>query len=694
MTDREPNNQPANSHEPAPLLAARVDTPRLSKRIRRFLLGSPVASEHLEHTLLPKILALPVFASDAISSVAYATQQIVLALGAAGLWVASQRSQYTHYTLLLSGAIVLLLGIVVISYWQTIFGYPSGGGSYIVSKDNLGTVAGLVAASALLIDYVLTVSVSIAAGVQNLEDVPLFASWHVKDHLVLYCLLAIAVLTYANLRGLKESGMLFALPTYAFVTMCYLMIGIGIAGPFLGWHPHAQYVNQLWQGRAAGAAGTLGILVLLKAFANGCSAMTGTEAVSNGIPAFKEPKSRNAALTLVAMGAILGTIFIGISWLAMKLHVVYWELGSNNTAPAVIDQVSGAIFGKSGAWGVAYVATQVFTALILVLAANTSFADFPRLSSILARDRFLPKQLANVGDKLVFNNGIVLLGVAAGLLIVIKQGSVDALIPLYAIGVFMAFTLSQSGMVQHWRRERGAGWMRKAVINGIGASATFIVLLDIAAEKFLEGAWIVLILILLFVLMFRKVYSHYVDVADQLRMRNYAPPASPLTNTVLVLVPGLHRGVMPALEYARTLSQDCRAVYIESDSTLTERLKQQWEKWAQDVPLVILNSPYRSLIGPIMQYLDAVLAERRNHLVTVVVPEYVPTKWWHSLLHGNSGLLLKLALLGRRDVIVANVRYYLEQRVEPVSAEALAEEMTHPTTPHLPPAAEHPQAEA
>jgi len=625
--------------------------------LRRLIFGKPIPSERMQHTLLPKRLALPVFASDAISSVAYATQQIILALGGAGLWVMSQRAAYTHYTMLLTGLIVLLLTVVVVSYWQTIFGYPSGGGSYIVSKDNLGALPGLVAAAALLIDYVLTVSVSIAAGVQNLQSIPLLAPMKVESHLVLYCLIAICVLTLANLRGLKESGTLFALPTYLFVFMCYGLIGLGILGPLFGWHMHTEYVNQEWHG--VGVVQVFGVAVLLRAFANGCSAMTGTEAVSNGIPAFRPNKSRNAALTLVAMGTILGTIFLGISYLATRFHVVYWENGGQ-TAPAVIDQISGAVFGKTGPFAWAYVTTQVATALILVLAANTSFADFPRLASILARDGYLPKQLSNLGDKLVFNNGILLLGLFAGLLIVLKKGSVDALIPLYAIGVFLAFTLSQTGMVVHWKKERGRHWQRKALINGIGGAATLLVLADIAFEKFAEGAWAILVLIVVLVLCFRAIAHHYADTADQLRLRPGEHPAPTIRhNTVLLLVPGLHRGVLPALEYAKCLSDNFRAVYIEVEPEATASVLSAWERWAEGIPLVVLKSPYRSLIQPLMAYLDQVEAEFQDDIVTVVIPEAVPARWWHHLLHGQMGLRLKLALLGRNDVVVANVRYPL-----------------------------------
>ena len=657
----------------------------LTRRLRRFLLGNPVSSEHMEHTLLPKILALPVFASDAISSVAYATQQIILALGASGLYLLNYKDTYTTNTLLIAGLIVALLVIVVFSYWQTIFAYPKGGGSYIVSKDNLGPLPGLIAGAALLIDYVLTVSVSIASGVQNLASIPFVKHWNLEAHLVIWCLMFIALLTLMNLRGLKESGSVFAVFTYGFVIMCYVMIAVALVGPLLGWGPHLSEIHEVyrkWPGAAEAAtksAQTFGALVLLRAFANGCSAMTGTEAVSDGIPAFQEPKSKNAALTLLAMGVILGSIFIGVTWLAMHLHVVYWEAGGK-TAPAVIDQISGAVFGKTGLLSFAYLLTQFFTAAVLVLAANTAYADFPRLASFLARDRYAPKQFANPGDKLVFNNGIILLGLFAAALIIAKKGQVDALIPLYATGVFTAFTLSQSAMVMRWNRLRGPGWLRKACINGFGAFTTATVLCFIVYEKFKEGAWIVLLLIVAIVMLFRKVHDHYADVAAQLRLPKAPQPEIPLTNTFLVMVPGLHQGVLPALKYAISLTPDCRAVYIETDDERTQQLKARWEEWGMDVPLVILNSTYRSLISPIMRYLDAVQAEQRNHVVTVVVPEFVPTKRWQSLLHGNSGLLLKLALLRRRDIIVTNVRYYLQHMDEPPPMDALAEEVAPITT--------------
>lgn len=633
--------------------------------IRRVLFGSPIETAHQEHSLLTRLIALPVFASDAISSVAYASQEILLALGAAGLWTLANRQLYTDLTLGITAAIVFLLVVVVTSYWQTVFAYPSGGGSYIVSKDNLGTTAGLIAGAALLIDYVLTVSVSIASGVQNLTATPILQRF--QNDQVLLCILAIGLLTLANLRGLKESGTFFAIFTYTFVIMALVMIFLGIVGPMIGWQIHREAVNQViprgaYSGVSPSLMGIALVGLVLRAFANGCAAMTGTEAVSNGVPAFRKPKSLNAALTLAAMGAILACLFLGISWIATSLHVVYWKHGNDTSLP-VIDQISGAIFGKTGnpiRVGLYYL-MQVATGAILLLAANTSFADFPRLASLMARDRFLPRQLTNVGDKLVFSNGIALLGILAMVLVAAFGGVVDRLIPLYAVGVFTAFTLSQSGMVKHWFRLRTPGWHTKAFINGLGATCTAIVLGTILVEKGPEGAyWVVLVAALLLVL-FRRVSSHYDWVRSKLSLVNWRPASSPFSNTVLVLVPSLHRGVFPALDYARSLSPDCRAINIEIDPNDTARLRREWEQYVgDDIPMVILPSLYRSLIAPLLVYLDAVRAERPNHVVTVVVPEFVSKRWWHSLLHNKNGLLLRHYLLSRPGVVVCNVRYFLD----------------------------------
>jgi amino acid transporter len=621
---------------------------------RKLLFGRPVASEHQEHTKLPKILALPVVASDALSSVAYATQQILLALGAAGLWTLQHKETYTNLTLGITAAIVFLLVVVATSYWQTIFAYPSGGGSYIVSKDNLGTTAGLIAGGALLIDYVLTVAVSIAAGVQNLLSTPVMA--HFQHDIVPFCVIFVLILTFANMRGLKESGSLFAIPTYSFVIMAVVMIVLGIFGHTTPIPQSEQVIPKEAYNPAGALFGLALVGLVLRGFANGCSAMTGVEAVSNGIPAFRKPESRNAALTLLAMAAILGTIFLGISWLAVKLHVVYWEHGTHTATP-VIDQISSSIFGKGQPL---YYVMQFATTLILVLAANTSYADFPRLASIMARDGFLPRQLSNLGDKLVYSNGIVLLGLFSILLVVGFKGKVDDLIPLYAVGVFTAFTLSQGGMVKHWKKERGKGWVTKALINGFGSFCTGIVLLDIIYEKGPEGAWVVIVLVAVLVYMFTVINKHYRQIRQALSMEGYVPQKSASANTVLVLVPRLNRGVMQAIEYGSDLGADVRGVHIESDTSSTQELAQQWEKWVGDMPLVVLPSPYRSVVGPLLAYLDEVERERPDTNITVVVPEAVTGKWWHSLLHANYGALIKLYLLNRRNVVVANVRYFID----------------------------------
>ena len=637
----------------------------LLHQLRQLLLGKALSSEHMEHTLLSKLIALPVFSSDAISSVAYATQEIVLVMGAAGLWSLSQGGGYTHYTLLVSALIVALLVIVVTSYWQTIFAYPSGGGSYIVSKENLGTNWSLIAAGALLIDYVLTVSVSIASGVQNLAGVPFLTRFHPDRHLVPICLFFIVLLIIANLRGLKESGSLFAIPTYVFVGLCYLMIALGLFGGIVGWHAHMEQINDVyahvpdeWKNTQRNV-GAVGILVLMRAFANGCSAMTGTEAVSNGIPAFQEPKSKNAAQTLLAMGIILGTLFMGVSFLATRLHVVYYD-----GAPAVIDQISGAVFGKTGAMSLLYLLTQFFTAAILVLAANTSFADFPRLSSILARDSFLPKQFHKLGDRLVYSNGILILGIFAGVLLVVKRGNVDALIPLYATGVFTAFTLSQAGMVHHWLKlkgdpEAGKGWQWRMAVNGLGAFVTFVVLCTILIEKFREGAWISVLLTALLFFMFKKIHRHYTDVIEA-NKRVTLDPNPPTENTVLVLVGALNQGTIRALEYGKLLSTRCRAVHVESEPGDSQKLQEQWPTFGLGVPLVILSSPLRQVARPIKRYINEVHKEHDNDYVTLIIPEAVPEKGWQQLLHGQVGLRLKVAFLGHSDVIVSNVRYRLE----------------------------------
>lgn len=634
------------------------------KALRTLIYGQPLATGRFETNRLRKLFALPVFCSDAISSVAYGGQQILLALTMAGLWLPQYSNLYSHHTIFISLLIALVLFFVSVSYWQTIFAYPSGGGSYIVTKDNLGTTPGLVAAAALLIDYVLCVSVSIASGMQNLRDVPLLSGLDISHHMVIYCVGAIVLMTWLNLRGLRQPALFFAIPVYVFIFMCYVMIVLGFGADHFGWTLHREYANQIVPSAVVSgmAASAFGIAVVLRAFATGCSALTGVEAVSNGIPAFQEPQSKNAAVTLVWMAIILGTIFIGVSALAVKLHIVYWE-NHGTSAAAVIDQISGTVFGKQGIGSIFYNITQFATALILLIAAQTSFADFPRVASILARDGFMPRQLANLGDRLAFDNGIVILGILSTVFIVAKKGSVDLLIPFFTIGVFLAFTLSQVGMVRHWFKVRNSGWPVKACLNGIGALATFVVLIDIVMEKFIDGAWFVIILICFLFFAFKKIAAHYQSLDQNLTITEKSYSAKPLQSCVLVLVQGIHTGTMKSLNYARSISNDCQAIYVEINPEATATLKDQWKLLFPDIPLVVLASPFRSLLRPFLAYLDEVHKEHPHKTLTVVVGEYVPSKWWHTLLHGNTGLLLKLALLGRPDVVVANVRYCVDGAV-------------------------------
>lgn len=605
--------------------------------LRRIIFGAPLPTEQAEFQRLPKILALPVFASDALSSSAYATQEILLNLTLAHL--AGMR-----FTLPLTMAILVLLAIVTTSYTQTVYAYPSGGGAYIVASDNLSVQLGLFAAAALLTDYVLTVAVSVAAGIQQLTSLapPLYP---LTTHL---CLLVILTITLTNLRGVKESGTLFAFPVYFFLASMYAMIVWGI----FSHHVLRQPLHPLNQTiPAATTVVTAGLL--LKAFSSGCAALTGVEAISNGVRAFRLPESRNAAVTLLVMSALLGGLTLGISYLAQVGHVVYTH---GMDQESVVSLVARAVFGDNVVWrGMILIATT----LILLLAANTSYADFPRLSAILARDGFMPRQLANLGDRLVYSNGIILLGVFSSILIVAFHGHVDRLIPLYAVGVFLSFTLSQAGMVKHWFRYRGKHWQWKAAVNGLGAVTTAVVLTVVIVEKTLQGAWIVLVLIPAIVWIFQRVHAHYQYLRSQLTMIGYETEPLP-PHTVLVLVHNVHRGVMPALNYAREISSDVCALHIEIDPANTQILKTRWNQWVQDIPPVIVESPYRSLVGPIVEYIRQVRTDHPRHLVTVVVPEFVVTRWWERFLHANSAFLIKMAVANIPGVVVTNVRYYLK----------------------------------
>ena len=599
--------------------------------LKRLLVGAPMPLAQARHERLSKSVALAVFSSDALSSVAYATEEILLILVLAGAAAA-------HLTNPIALAIAGLLAIVAISYQQTIHAYPSGGGSYIVARANLGATPGLIAAAALLIDYVLTVAVSVAAGVAALTSAfpPLFT------HRVALGIFFVAAIAFANLRGVRESGRLFAVPTYLFIVSFGVMVLVGLfrwlRGDLTPLPPHTE-----------GATTVLTWFLVLRAFSAGCTALTGIEAISNGVPAFRPPEARNAAITMGWMAIILGALFVGITLLASALGVTPAE------SETVVSQIARALFGD----GFFYYLIQASTTLILVLAANTSFAGFPRLASLLSRDRYAPRQLRSVGDRLVFSNGIVILAILAAALIAVFQADTHALIPLYAVGVFISFTLSQAGMVRHWIADHGSGWRWRLLINGTGALVTGLVTVVIAATKFTHGAWIVVALIPILIGFFLAVNHHYRDVARQLSLEGCEPPP-PLKHTVIVLVGDLHRGVLPALQYAKSISADPYAVYIEQDPEKTGLLQEKWKRWGQGMPLIVLPSPYRSLLIPFLRFLRRLQHKDEHHLITVVLPEFIPAKWWQHLFHNQTALLIKGALLFWRGVIVTDIPFHLE----------------------------------
>jgi amino acid transporter len=642
--------------------------------LKRLLVGSPIRTARLAHERLTKKTALAIFASDALSSTAYATEQILLVLAAA--YVAGQANSFGR-VVPISIAIGLLLVIVAISYRQTIYAYPSGGGAFIVAKENLGTLPGLIAGASLLVDYILTVSVSVAAGSEAITSAMVgtrFAGLH--NHRVILCLFFIAFIMVANLRGVREAGALFAAPSYAFIVAFVALIGLGLIRYYI--NPAIVPVpNDVDLKIAEGYhAQPLNLFLLLGAFANGCAALTGIEAISNGVQAFKQPESKNAATTLSWMAVLLIVMFLGASVLGYLFNVHPLE------HETVISQIARVVFTGPMSWF--YYVVQATTAAILVLAANTSFAGFPRLASLLAQDRFLPRQLANLGDRLVFSNGIVLLAIFSGFLVWAFSGDTSRLIPLYAVGVFLSFTLSQAGMVVHWWRERKAEatardarakdakqsstparrvkshWRKYLVINGIGAIATFVVLMIFILTKFVHGAWIVVVVIPILVFMFLRIHRHYVDVAQQLSTEGLTG-LRPLHHEVIVPISGIHRGVIAALEYAKSIApHHVTAVYVNLDDETTQKLREKWEQWGSGVNLVVVASPYRSLVRPLFNYVDRVRRSSPGVILTLVLPEFVPAKWWQNLLHNQNTLFLKGALLFKRGVVVTNVPYHLE----------------------------------
>ncbi len=623
---------------------------------RAWLIGRPLATADAPHQTIRKIVGLAVFASDALSSTAYATQEMLVVLAVAG-------TAAFGYAFPLSIAIVALLAIVTISYVQTIHAYPGGGGAYIVARDNLGELPAQTAGAALLTDYILTVAVSISSGVAQLVSAyPELFPYRVwlAVGLVLFVMLI-------NLRGVKESGTAFAIPSYFFVGMMFLTVGVGFVRYLAGSlgtvvdPPPMEMVH---------TAQALSVFLVLRAFSSGTTALTGVEAISNGVTAFKEPKSRNAGITLVWMASILGTLLMAITFLSSQIGAIPSE------EETVISQLARTAYAGRG---ILYLAIIAGTAVILIMAANTSFAGFPRLSALLAIDGFLPRQLAYQGSRLVYSRGIMVLALVACLLIIIFRASVTALIPLYAIGVFLSFTLSQAGMARRWSKigrlapgqevhERGStlryetGWQLKMVSNGIGAVTTAMVTVIFAITKFHDGAWVVLALIPVLVLVLTAISRHYKSLASHLSLEHYAaPPGIAPRHRVILPLSGVHQGTLVALHYARALSQDVTAVHVSIDPVEADKVKQKWEMWGDGIRLVILDSPYRLLLEPLLSYVEEIAAQRQpNELITIVVPQFVPKRWWHNLLHTQAAMTLRLALLFKPGITVTDVPYHVD----------------------------------
>ncbi|MDQ4069264.1 MAG: APC family permease [Actinomycetota bacterium] len=612
--------------------------------LKRLLVGRPIATSEQEHQRLRKLVALPTFSSDALSSTAYATEEILFVVAAGGSSLLLGLSRLVPISII----VACLLTIVVLSYRQTIYAYPHGGSSYVVSRENLGAKASLVAGASILVDYVLTVAVSISAGVAAIVSLPAFRDW--ADERVVLGLGLIVLITLANLRGMKESGTLFAFPTYLYIITVGSMVLYGLYRIWFGeigtipFDPEKAEIQ-----REAG--GQLGLFLLLRGFSSGAVALTGVEAIADGVPAFRKPQSRNAARTLMVMAGILGSLFFGISVLAHHIH----PLPSHEET--VISQIGRTVFGE----GPIYVLLQLVTVAILTLAANTAYADFPRLSSIIARDGYLPRYLGNRGDRLVFSNGIIILAVAASALIIAFGGITTALIPLYAVGVFTSFTLSQSGMFVHHRRERQPGWKLASVISGVGATATFIVLLIVAVTKFTSGAWVPVFVVPSIIALFSAIKRHYSRVAESLEIRPDEVRPQPFNHTVVVLVGRVHRGVIQALGYARSLRpQHLVALYVSHEDEDREEIMRQWREFGINVDLEIKHSKYRELVRPVMEYLDELDERWNNDTITVVIPEFVVGKWYEHLLHNQSALLLKGRLLFREGTVVTSVPYHVD----------------------------------
>ncbi len=620
--------------------------------LKRLLIGVPLTTASAEQERLTKFKALALLSSDAISSVAFATEVILLNLALGGpsrLWI----------TFPIALVIILLLAIVALSYRQTIPAYPNGGGSYTVARENLGLIPGLVAAAALLIDYVLNVAVCVSAGVQNLAS--LFPELNSTLIIVSLNIILITLITIVNLRGVRESGNIFAFPTYFFIVSASLLIIVGLFKAFVLYHQ--PLIGQFAPLPGSQVFEPLTIFLVLRAFATGCTAMTGVEAISNGVPIFRKPETRNAATTLTWMAVILGSLFLGITLLAMTYAVEANAAGN----PTVIAQIAHAVF--NGPLAFFYPIFQLAVLGILTLSAETSYADFPRLASLLARDRFLPNQFAFRGDRLAFSVGITVLAILAALLLILFQGSTDQLINLFAVGVFVAFTLSQAGMVMHWWRLRASAknWQRSIMINGLGAFTTGLVTLIIASMKFLEGAWIVVLLIPLIVLLFLGIHKHYQNFE---RERTTDIPLRPqeIHHRLIVPIDRLDRAAIQSLSYARSISPHVTAVHIIFDGGEGQEIRQAWEQWQkqmsnnEEMHLLLIESPYRSLFQPLLAYIDTIRQRHPEETVTVILPEFVVAHWWEYPLHNQTAFRLKAALLFRPGLIVINLPQHMQNR--------------------------------
>jgi amino acid transporter len=601
--------------------------------VKRLLIGTPMATAQSRHERLGKVAALAIFCSDALSSVAYGPEEIRIFLALAGTAALS-------FSVPIAVAITALIAVVSTSYWQTIQAYPGGGGAYTVARENLGTMPGLVAGASLLVGYVLTVAVSVAAGVAAITSA-FPALYPMRVGLGILC---VAFLTVTNLRGIRETARVFAVPTYWFIGSIVLVIAGGL---FHLWRGNPVQDLPPMDGNALVPLTTF---LILRAFAAGCTALTGIEAVANCVQAFRPPETRNAGITLVWMAALLGSMFLGLAYLTDAFHLVPRE------GETLVSQLTGQVLGR----GSLYLMVQAATMIILLLAANTCYAGFPMLSSLLARDSYLPRQLAGLGDRLVYSNGILLLSGLSMFLLVAFQGDTHALLPLYALGVFLSFTLSQLGMVRRWARLRGHHWWHHAVVNALGAAVTAVVFAVVGITRFAEGAWMVVVVIPLMVMGFLAICRHYLSIGKQLSVEGFVPPKLG-RHPVVVLVPGIHRGVITALTYARAISPNISAISVDLDPSATTRLRQEWAEWAPDVPLIVLDSPYRSILQPVLRYIDQMEKQKDGSYMTIILPEFVPARWWQHLLHNQTALMIKASLLFQRGKVAISIPFHLDQ---------------------------------